>query len=197
MKVCWVNMVYSYPTLRSDSHWQTATDLIHVRMIVMKMRKERRRWRFMMMMMMRRRRRTAMIMTGAIRQSLLLVDSLVEWHDRKYSLYCLLRPTISNIFMIILLTNCAAIKKVIVVKSWALGGGSPDPCRPHAISRLTLAPSVSVSPVILTTVTTTLTTMITTMITTTTTGTTNQQQYFLGWKYRWRSLTNPWVSITV
>ena len=62
-----------------------------------------------------------MIMTGAIRQSLLLVDSLVEWHDRKYSLYCLLRATISNIFMIILLTNCAAIKKVIVVKSSALG----------------------------------------------------------------------------
>ena len=72
-----------------------------------------------------------MIMTGAIRQSLLLVDSLVEWHDRKYSLYCLLRPTISNIFMIILLTNCAAIKKVIVVKS---------PTQPHAIPRLALAP---------------------------------------------------------
>ena len=49
------------------------------------------------------------------------VDRLAEWHDRKYSLYCLLRATISNIFMIILLTNCAAIKKVIVVKSSALG----------------------------------------------------------------------------
>ena len=77
------------------------------------------------------------MMTTAIRQSL-PVDSLAEWHDRKYSLYCLLRPTISNIFMIILLTNCAAIKKVIVVKSSALGLRWT-----HAIPRLALAPSVS------------------------------------------------------
>ena len=64
---------------------------------------------------------------------------LPEWHDRKYSLYCLLRPaTIANIFMIILLTNCGAIKKVIVVKS-------PNPtsrysplssCPPHCLTFL-------------------------------------------------------------
>ena len=35
MKGCWVNMVYSYPTLRSDSQWtQTATNLIHIIMII-------------------------------------------------------------------------------------------------------------------------------------------------------------------
>ena len=38
MKGCWVNMVYSYPTLRSDSQWtQTATNLIHIIMITMRM----------------------------------------------------------------------------------------------------------------------------------------------------------------
>ena len=35
MKGCWVNMVYSYPTLRSDSQWtQTATNLIYIIMIM-------------------------------------------------------------------------------------------------------------------------------------------------------------------
>ena len=79
-----------------------------------------------------------MIMTGAIRQSLLLVDSLVEWHDRKYGLYCLLRPTISNIFMIILLTNCAAIKKGNCCQKLGIRSGRPR--KTHAILRLARCP---------------------------------------------------------